>query len=285
MMKRMFLEVMNLALNRRQIIRLSRALMDKALGDNNDDMENNGELFLLHCVLSFLQSEHEFVAFDIGANVGQWTTSLLDIAENQGVVGKVAIHCFEPSSFTFSKLQSTLSKHRWRSRTRNVNLGIGSTKGAIVLYINENGAGTNSLYKRRLEGLGISFDRAETVQITTVDDYCRENNIFHINFMKIDVEGHELAVTQGAMGMLKKQAIDYIQFEYGGCWIDSGILFMDMYDLLISLGYVIGKIMPKGVEFYEKYDQRLETFQMANFLACKQSLMGHFKCIKPWWVI
>lgn len=45
MMKRMFLEVMNLVFNRRQIIRLSRALMNQALGDNNDDMKTNGEFF------------------------------------------------------------------------------------------------------------------------------------------------------------------------------------------------------------------------------------------------
>lgn len=219
--------------------------------------------------MSFLQSEHEFVAFDIGANVGLWTTSLLDIAEDQGVVDKVAIHCFEPSSFTFSKLQATLAKYQWEGKVHAANSGIGSIKGKIKLYINENGAGTNSLYKRRLEGRGISFDRAETVQIITVDDYCRENNISHINFMKIDVEGHELAVVQGAEDMLKQQAIDCLQFEYGGCWIDSMILFMDIYDLVTSFGYAIGKIMPRGIEFYDKYDQRLETFQMANFLACK----------------
>jgi len=89
---------------------------------------------------------------------------------------------------------------------------------------------------------------------------------------------------KGAKAMLQRGAIDYIQFEYGGCWIDSRILFLDMYDLLTSCGYVIGKILSKGIEFYDKYDQRLETFQMANFLACKPGHIDQFKCIKPWTV-
>lgn len=62
-----------------------------------------------------------------------------------------------------------------------------------------------------------------------------------------------------------------------GCWIDSRILFLDMYDFVTSFGYIIGKIMPKGIEFYDIYDQRLETFRMANSLACKPD---HALCLK-----
>ena len=43
--------------------------------------------------------------------------------------------------------------------------------------------------------------------------------------------------------------------------------FLDMYDWLASSGDAIGKILSKLIEFYEKYDQRMETFQMANLLA------------------
>lgn len=160
-------------------------------------------------------------------------------------------------------------------------MGMGNVKESKELHITHDRAGANSLYKRRLEGLGISYDESETVKVTTVDNYCYKNAIPHIDFMKVDVEGHELAVMRGAADMLKKQAIDYVQFEYGGCWIDSRMLFLDMYDFLTSFGYIIGKIMPKGIEFYDKYDQRLDTFQMANFLACKPDYADLFKQITP----
>jgi FkbM family methyltransferase len=221
----------------------------------------------------------KFIIFDVGANIGEWTAPLLHIAEEQGSV-EISIHCFEQSPFTLSQLQSTLQEIGNGKIYLN-NLGMGNVEESRELHITHDGAGTNSLYRRRLEGLDVSYDRSETIQITTVDAYCRKNNISHIDFLKVDVEGHELAVVQGAEGMLKNRAINYVQFEYGGCWIDSRTLFLDMYDFLTSFGYIIGKIMPNGIEFYYKYDQRLETFQMANFLACKPNYDLCLKRITP----
>lgn len=281
LLKTIFLKIIRVVLKRHQIIRLSRALMNMVLGDNNGNMETNGEFFLLRQVLNFKKDavHDRFIVFDVGANAGEWTAQLLYIAEEQGR-GKVSVHCFEPSSFTFSELQSNLQKVG-DGKVHLVNMGMGNVKESKELHITHDGAGTNSLYRRRLEGLNVSYDRSEIIQITTLDTYCSENDLSHINFLKIDVEGHELAVVQGAKAMLQRGAIDYIQFEYGGCWIDSRTLFMDMYDLLTGFGYVVGKIMPNGIEFYDKYDQRLETFQMANFLAYKPDHAVRLKRIAP----
>lgn len=281
MLKSIFLGAIDIFLNRKQVIRLSKAMLNRALGDNNGNMETNGEFFLLRQILCSQRDSEDknFIVFDVGANVGEWTTSLLDIAK--GLRGEGHVHCFEPAPATFSKLQSAMARDRPREKVLCVNAGLSDSDGTMELYIIEENSGTNSLYNRRLEGLGISYGRHETVQVTTADNYCREKDISHIDFLKVDVEGHELAVMRGAIGMLKKQAIDYIQFEYGGCWIDSRILFLDMYDFLTSFGYIIGKIMPQGIEFYDKYDQRLETFQMANFLACKPDHAVQLKRIIP----
>ena len=191
------------------------------------------------------------------------------------------VHCFEPAPATFPKLQAVLKSHQLQGKAFAINAGLSDSDGTMELYINEESSGVNSFYNRRLEGLGITYEKSETVRVTTVDGYCYENAIPHIDFLKVDVEGHEIAVMRGATEMLKKQVIDYIQFEYGGCWIDSRTLFLDMYDFLTSFGYIIGKIMPKGIEFYDKYDQRLETFQMANFLACKPEYGRTLKQIAP----
>lgn len=98
--------------------------------------------------------------------------------------------------------------------------------------------------------------------------YLAEDHLQTIDLLKIDVEGDELKVLQGAVSALASRRVRCVQFEYGGCWIDSRTLFLDMYDFLTSFCYIIGKIMPQGIEFYDRYDQGLETFQMANFLAC-----------------
>ena len=282
MLKNIILGTIDIFLSRKRIIRLSKAMLNRALGDNNSNMVNNGEVFLLSQVLRLpREAGHKFVAFDVGANVGQWTTSLLEIAKNAG--GGVT-HCFEPSHAAFSKLEAAVARYRSEGKVFCTNVGLSDSEGLRELYINEDGAGINSLYERRLEGLGITYEKSEAVRLTTLDSYCYENGISHVDFLKIDVEGHELAVMRGATEMLKKQTIDCIQFEYGGCWIDSRILFLDMYDFLTSFGYIIGKIMPKGIEFYDIYDQRLETFQMANFLACLPDYVDRLKRIEPWMV-
>lgn len=282
MLKKTLFGMIDIFLTKRQVIRLSKAMLNRALGDNNGNMETNGEFFLLRQILRFQKRrDHEFTAFDVGANVGEWTTSLLGILE--GVRLKGHLHCFEPAPAAFSKLQSVMARNRLGENVICVNAGLSNSDGAMELYINGESAGINSFYKRRLEGFDISYGERKTVQVTTVDNYCRKKGISNIDFLKVDVEGHELAVMRGATDMLKKQAINYIQFEYGGCWIDSRTLFMDVYDFLTGYGYVAGKIMPYGIEFYDKYDQRLETFQMANFVACHSNNVGKFKQIKFSW--
>ena len=58
-------------------------------------------------------------------------------------------------------------------------------------YDREN-SGLASLYDRQLDYFGIDYSKSETVQLFTPDNYCAENNIDHIDFLKMDVEGHEI---------------------------------------------------------------------------------------------
>ena len=49
----------------------------------------------------------------------------------------------------------------------------------------------------------------DTVNTTTIDDYCKKNNINYIDFMKIDVEGAEFLVFNGMLSMLKSKSVFY----------------------------------------------------------------------------
>jgi FkbM family methyltransferase len=55
-----------------------------------------------------------------------------------------------------------------------------------------------SLYDRQLDYFGIDYSKSETVKLSTLDDYCEKNSIDRIDFLKMDVEGHELKVLKGA---------------------------------------------------------------------------------------
>jgi len=57
--------------------------------------------------------------------------------------------------------------------------------------------------------------KIESVKINTLDDFCLTNRVDHISYLKIDTEGGDLAVLEGAVLMLTKFRIDLIQVKVG----------------------------------------------------------------------
>ena len=51
------------------------------------------------------------------------------------------------------------------------------------------------------------------VKTTTIDSYCKKYNVESIDILKIDVQGNELKVLQGAKRMLKEKRVKLIFTE------------------------------------------------------------------------
>ncbi len=94
-----------------------------------------------------------------------------------------------------------------------------------------------------------------------------------IDLVKVDVEGHELEVFKGAAGMLAQGKIKRIQFEYGGCNIDSRVLLKDLFEFLLPYGYAFYKVFPRELRRVPRYDQRLENFQYQNWVAATNDVL------------
>jgi hypothetical protein len=110
------------------------------------------------------------------------------------------------------------------------------------------------------------MNKSEQVKCEKLSDYINENNIKHIDFLKIDVEGHELGVLQGLDNYLNASFIDFIQFEYGGANIDTHTTLRDLFEIFNKSDFQVGKLFPRGVEFYN-YVPRMENFQYSNWVA------------------
>jgi hypothetical protein len=63
-----------------------------------------------------------------------------------------------------------------------------------------------------------------------------------------------------------------VQFEYGGCNIDSRVLLKDLFAFFSDYRYLLFKIMPTCVEKHEVYSQRLENFQYQNWIAVRSDV-------------
>jgi FkbM family methyltransferase len=267
--------ILEVSLGRRNVVRLGRYLSNRSRLDTPNDMRFNGELVVLDAVVRSWRPVADLVAFDVGANVGDWTRALL----HRLPPGKtnIRVFAFEPVSSTRAILERDIAGLKYRARVRVVAAALSDVAGMGSMFIVGDGAGTNSLHANERPPA-----RTEAVSTETVDGFCARESIDHVDIMKVDTEGHDLAVLDGARGMLGRAAIDVIQFEYNHRWIFARRFLYDAFRLLGPFGYRLGKVTPFGIEFYEGWHPELESFREGNYLACPESEVVRFPTI-GWW--
>jgi FkbM family methyltransferase len=226
-------------------------------GSNPSD---SGEIYVLNYIENKLRkSESPIIIFDVGANVGGYSLLIIEILKNI----KTKIFSFEPSQLTFEKLKESVSQFK---NVSLFNFGFGKDSGKFILFSDQKHSGLASLYNRKLGYRNINLSNSEEVEIKTIDNFCSENNISHIHFLKLDVEGNELDVLTGAQTMIKSGKIDYIQFEFGGSNIDSRTYFQDFF-FLLNPKYKIFRIVKDGIYPIDTYKETSEIFTTTNYLA------------------
>jgi FkbM family methyltransferase len=225
--------------------------------------EQSGEYSALKIIRKKLNPGEDWVLFDVGANSGSYAKLLQDVFGP-----KSKIYCFEPAKKSFELLQSNFGT---LANMELINAGLGEAKADLTLYSNSDTSTMASIYHRRLDHHHIDFNQTEEVKITTVDDFCAENNIKHIHVLKIDVEGHEIKVIKGASNLIKSGNVDYIQFEFGGTMIDSKVFFQDFYYLLKDQ-YTIYRVVKDGFYEIKNYKELLEIFMASLFMAERKGI-------------
>lgn len=142
-----------------------------------------------------------FVCIDIGANIGETTLNFAQIAKN----GKV--YSFEPVPFLFEQLIKNISLNDYNNIAA-FNIAIADNEEDLFFEMpsNKNSAGI-SLNKQQA-------GTAKRVVGTTLDNFIRQQNIPHIDFIKIDVEGFEYFVLKGAtQTILQHRPILFIEID------------------------------------------------------------------------
>ena len=195
------------------------------------------------------------VIFDVGANVGEWSMS----AAHCWPLAR--IHAFEPSASTFATLEAATSG----MRVTCVRTALSDQSGRVELHEVPGMPGLSSLHARDLSTHGMVMTATEEVSASTLDEYCDAQHITAIDVLKLDVEGHELAVLHGARRLLSDRCIKFIQFEFGGTNIDSRTYLRDFVKLL-GADFRIYRLLADGVEPLH-YSEREEIFVTTNYLA------------------
>lgn len=207
------------------------------------------------------RTEGPLCVFDVGANQGQYLRLALKILAGRDLVA----HAFEPSCTAFRALREAVGG---RSNVHLNNCALGSARGSATLYYDRPGSGLASLTRRRLDHLDIEFGLSESVAVDTVDDYCAAHRVARIHLLKLDVEGHELNVLEGAAQMLGGRRIDVIAFEFGGCNVDTRTYLRDFFELFQGYRMRVARVTPSGyLVALPRYREAYEQFRTSNFVA------------------
>jgi FkbM family methyltransferase len=146
--------------------------------------------------------------FDVGANVGQSAYSYLMNFH------RAIIYCFEPVTATHRQLETRLRGHE---NIHIFKLALGAEEGAGTMVLE--GQSDMFFLRRRINEPAIAKDTPlERVAVETLDKFCADQGIEHINYLKIDTEGADLDVLKGAESMLSGQHVDVIEAECGMNW-------------------------------------------------------------------
>lgn len=206
--------------------------------------------------LGFLPPDIDaYVALDIGANAGDWTSALLKRSD------KAMVYSFEPSLHAYTTLAS---RFHGDPRQISVPLAIGSKPGPATLWADRSGSGLGSLVQRNLAHLSLDFDHSESIEVDSLDNWCAKSGV-QPTLIKLDVEGYELEVIKGGSETLRDVRV--LQFEFGGCNIDSRVFFRDLYAALMDLRFNLARITPRGILTLKSYDQSCEVFETTNYVA------------------
>jgi len=206
--------------------------------------------------LSLLSNKQPKLFIDIGGNKGSYTQEILKKFPNCKVV------IFEPA---LSNMKILKEKFKDNSNVILEQLAIANDNANVILYSNEAGSGLASLTKRRLEHFAINFSHTEDIKSIKFEDYWKEKlDSKNIDFCKLDIEGHEMDAFIGFGKAINY--IDLIQFEFGGCNIDTRIFFQDFWYFFKKKGFDLFRISPLGIMPITNYKESDEYFTTSNYL-------------------
>jgi FkbM family methyltransferase len=170
--------------------------------------------FMLH----FLRPEDLFV--DIGANVGSYTILACSAIGARGIA-------FEPVLGTYNRLVENIRLNHLDEKVRCVNKGVGA-KPETIAFTNDSDTTNHALAPDE------QCENKVIVELTSLDAVLHGENPL---LVKIDVEGFETSVLQGAQKTLQNQTLNAVIMELNGSGARYGFDESKIIQLMIDNGF------------------------------------------------
>lgn len=192
--------------------------------------------------------------FDVGANVGASTRAYRAAWPASRVIA------FEPNGVVAAELRTGTAA---LGGVRVEEVALSAEPGRAEFFIHETQTSLSSLkpfspFAKRFghEGKPVS------VPVTTLDAYCAENAIAHVNLLKIDAEGSDHDVLRGSARMLAGKHVDFVYCEFNSLSPSP-----DAFGSLMPIAALLGT---RGYNFIASYNDYILTegafFAVSNAL-------------------
>lgn len=157
-------------------------------------------------------------------------------------IPNATIYAFEPVPELFKELQHNTLAHK---NIHSFNTALSDHNGTAQFYWSEkpnkpnipSQAGSLHAPKERLEWSPIIFPRIINVQTITIDSWAQQHNVDHIDFMWLDMQGHELAALSAAQIILPTThalviEVSFVEGYEGQPLVDDVINFMNNHNFI-----------------------------------------------------
>ncbi len=163
------------------------------------------------------------VVFDVGSNKGEWSDLLVQNVEEMHLfeANKKLIHYTE---IKYDVLRNVKYHHRL--------VGNHGYKNNVFYKFDNENSGLSSTYLNR------KWDYLKPRQ-TKVNSIDLDHYQINIDLLKIDVEGAEWDIIQGAENLLKEHKIKFIQVEYSEHYKVPGYTFQSIIDFMLKFDYLL----------------------------------------------
>jgi FkbM family methyltransferase len=176
------------------------------------------------------------VAIDVGANIGIFTLELARLG--------FEVHAFEPVATTFARLKKNVEALPFSGSSVTLNqCACGDREGPVPFAVDERSTAEN-----HIAVTGRYMGAPVEVSCTTLDAYCARARIATIDFLKVDVEGMEPRVIQGAAGLLRARRVAAMLIEICPANLTNlNSSIEELVDAVEGLGYGLFRLSPSGV--------------------------------------
>lgn len=222
----------------------------------------------------FIGSRTNLRVVDIGANTGLWAQSFLNVFGKQ----TSCYQAFEPLPGNIERLNKrvSLSLQNQVEQFLITPCAVGNQRTKVKLNFD---AEVSTIASIPLSEVSVGQKRVHhnhsiEVEQIDLDSWAASTEGFEPDIIKIDVEGYEWEVLEGARDLIHKKIPSIIYYEFGKHQADRGQTFLQFWEFFTEMGYYLHRQNVArnffGLQYISKYSKSLEEFNsMWMFCASK----------------